>query len=117
MTTPNTLPTFYVYAPDYTDGDGYSRRLAVREKHLERTTHAIKSGYVKFGGALLSPESLDEAGQVKPDRKLTGSTLVVQDKSIQAVREWVEGDPYYINNVWDKEKLVITPIIVAHPSL
>ena len=25
---------FYVYAPDYTDPDGLSRRLSVREKHL-----------------------------------------------------------------------------------
>lgn len=40
--TPKHL--FFVYAPDYTDADAFSRRMAVREKHLVHANELVGSG-------------------------------------------------------------------------
>lgn len=39
--------SFLVYAPDYTDADALSRRLAVREQHLANAKAAIQSGFLR----------------------------------------------------------------------
>jgi hypothetical protein len=53
MSAPTT-PRFYIYAPDYTDPEAFSRRLSVRETHLERAGVAIKSGYISMSSAMTS---------------------------------------------------------------
>ncbi|KAI0691508.1 hypothetical protein BC835DRAFT_1360226 [Cytidiella melzeri] len=102
--------TFLVYAPDYTDSEASSRRLAVRPKHLERAGVMFSEGVSRIGGAMVSPDTYDT-----PDRKMVGSMMVFEAENIEAVRKIVEEDVYYTGGVWDKEKLVIIPWVSAHP--
>lgn len=39
--------SFLVYAPDYTDADALSRRLAVREQHLANAKASLQSGFLR----------------------------------------------------------------------
>lgn len=110
MATSSDLQLFIIWAPDCTDEDAFSRRMAVREQHLARAAENKKKGYVtKISGPYLTPESI-----ATPDapKKLIGSMLLVRAKSLEEVRANVESDVYWTNNVWDKEKLVIAPFMV-----
>jgi len=101
---------FVVYAPDYTDPDGLSRRLAVRTEHLEKAKPLIDEGILKVGGAMITPESFDTE-----NRKMAGSVMIFAADNIKVVRELILHDIYYTANVWDREKLVIMPFVAATP--
>jgi len=111
--TTQALHTFVIWAPDYTDEEAFSRRLAVREQHLVNLK--ARGSYVtKIAGPFLTPESI-----ATPDapKKLVGSMLLVRATSLEEVRSNVELDVYWTNDVWDKEKLVIAPISIDADNL
>jgi hypothetical protein len=87
--------------------------------------------YKEVAGGLVTPESQDATAQ---DRKFVGSVLIYETGSIESARKLVEQDLYWTENVvrlslssasarfgvelnvvfkWDKEKLVILPMIMA----
>lgn len=103
---------FLVFAPDLTDPQAHDRRLAVRLKHRERIVSSYQANFLKVGGATVTPESL----QPGAENKMTGSFLVLEAENIEEVRKFVESDVYYTGNVWDLEKLVITPLMLAVPE-
>jgi uncharacterized protein YciI len=80
---------FVVIAKDGNDPDALSRRLAVREKHLEGTTPFAASGFLQVGGALLSKEGT-----------MVGSMMVLEADSEEAVWEFLKQDIYSKANVW-----------------
>lgn len=47
--------TFLVYAPDYTDAEAFSRRMAVRDQHLARAKSLLQEGVV--GAYIRCPSS------------------------------------------------------------
>lgn len=106
----STKYTFMLYAPDYTDPDAFSRRMAVRPTHLANAKTLKEQGVMRIGGGLVDPATYQSA-----EKKLIGSMMVYEAESLEAVRKLVEADIYYTSNVWDKEKLVILPWIPAHP--
>ncbi|KAH7919250.1 hypothetical protein BV22DRAFT_1023306 [Leucogyrophana mollusca] len=108
-TSPNHHP-YMVWAPDYTDEGALARRMAVRPRHMAVANKLINSGILKVAGGLVTPESQDAA---PGDRKFVGSALIYEAESIEAARELVERDLYWTEGVWDKEKLVIYPMIMA----
>ncbi|KAL7411363.1 hypothetical protein BDY24DRAFT_417160 [Mrakia frigida] len=99
---------YVVWAPDYTDSGALGRRLAVREKHLSDTHESWKKGEMELGGGFLSTD--ENEGSSPPP--LAGSVLIVYYPSIEDVKKRIERDPYWINNVWDKEKMVVRPILL-----
>jgi len=101
---------FMVYAPDLTDEGAFQRRLSAREKHLEGVKELRASGTIKFGGALLSPESIVTADAPK---KMVGSMIVYEASSIKEVEEILKNDMFYKGAVWDLEKIIILPILAA----
>lgn len=107
------LQTFYVYAPDKKEEGILDKRLSVRSQHLERISSLIASKAIRFGGVLLDPEAKPTEADPRP--RLSGSTLVIEAESIEKVKEIITTDVYYESGVWDREKLVICPIIVATP--
>ena len=105
--------TFMVYAPDYTDPETYSRRMAVRQQHLDNAKSLKLQGVMRahaglmtsnviarlttlpgIGGGLLAPETHQTA-----DKKLIGSMLVFEMESLEDVRKLVESDVYWTSNV------------------
>ncbi|GJE97297.1 YCII domain-containing protein [Phanerochaete sordida] len=105
-----TKHTFAVYAPDYTDPEAFSRRMAVRATHLVRVKSMKEEGLLRIGGVLADPETYQSA-----EKKLVGSMLIFEAESLEAVRKIIEEDIYWSSNVWDKEKVVILPWIPAFP--
>jgi len=96
-----------------TDPEGLARRLQVRSKHLENAGIVKDSGLLKLGGAMLTPESL----QPGAEKKMIGSVMIYEAENIEEVKALVLSDVYYTAKVWDPEKLVITPVVLAIQSL
>jgi len=106
-TIPRAHP-YLVWAPDYTDDGALARRMAVRPRHFIIANKYIKQGILKVAGGLITPESLNTA-----DKKFVGSVLLYEAESIEDARKLVEQDLYWTENVWDKEKLIILPMVMA----
>ncbi|KAI6121344.1 hypothetical protein F5141DRAFT_998410, partial [Pisolithus sp. B1] len=102
--------TYIVWAPDCTDEGALARRMAVRQKHFVTANKLIKQGILKVAGGLLTPETQDAA---PGNRKFVGSALLYEAENLEAVRKLVEQDVYWTETVWDKDKIVILPIIMA----
>ncbi|KZV62278.1 hypothetical protein PENSPDRAFT_658220 [Peniophora sp. CONT] len=110
-TTPSVKHKFVVWAPDQVDA--LTRRLSVREAHLKGAGQLKEKGILLYGGATLTPESI---AAIQPsEKKMTGSMLLYEAESIDVIREIIEKDVYYVNNVWDTGKIVIAPFVGAMP--
>ncbi|KAG7090925.1 hypothetical protein E1B28_009999 [Marasmius oreades] len=102
----------YTYAPDRTEEGTFERRMSVRPQHIEGLKANVANGSIRVAGALLTPESLHAAQE---DKRMIGSTFIWEAESLEEVREKLSKDPYWTNAVWDKEKIVVTPIAAATP--
>jgi len=110
MSTASFLHKFVVWAPDMTDPDALHRRMSVRARHMEKVEAMRQSGFLITGGALLSPIPIDLSVL---EKKMVGSMMICQADSIETVRKVLESGPYYNNDVWDKERLLILPFLTA----
>jgi uncharacterized protein YciI len=110
MSSDPALHTFFVYAPDKLEEGTFEKRLAVREQHLTVARQNISEKVIRFGGALMTPESLQSE-----QKKLIGSTMVFSAPNIDVVRKLIESDIYYTTGVWDPERIVITPMLALTP--
>jgi len=108
MSTTPAKSQFVIWAPDYTDAEALNRRLAVRGQHIQKVVELFKTGVIKTGGVTITPETY-----LTESKKMSGSMLVVEMESLEAVRKYVEEDVYWSGNVWDKEKIVIMPFAPA----
>ncbi|EKM80793.1 hypothetical protein AGABI1DRAFT_83753 [Agaricus bisporus var. burnettii JB137-S8] len=108
----NTRPRFFIYAPDNTKEGTLDKRLSVRAKHLETATANFGSGFVRVAGALVTPESI-----ASPDapKKMVGSAFICEAEHIDQVWEMLKKDIYYTSGVWDVEKIVVLPYMIATP--
>ena len=94
------MPQFLILTDDYKDPDALSRRLSVRETHLQRMREERVKGNFIIGGAKLNDQG-----------NMHGSMLVVQLENEDEVKKWVEEDPYVTGKVW--EKIEILPFRIA----
>jgi len=102
---------FFVYAPDYADSDALNRRLKVRQQHLDGVRPLIENEWSRVAGALVTEQSL----QPGADKQFLGSAFIIKAESLEEVRKRMEADVYWTENVWDKEKMVITAFLSATP--
>jgi uncharacterized protein YciI len=93
------MPQFLILADDYKDAEALNRRLSVREDHLKRMRTEKAEGRFVIGGAKLS------------EGKMIGSMLVVNLDDEEAVKKWINVDPYFTGKVW--EIIQILPFRVA----
>ncbi|KAH8116758.1 hypothetical protein DFH11DRAFT_1505255 [Phellopilus nigrolimitatus] len=100
------LDHFLIYAPYRTDEGIQQRRSAVIQEHLERIQRLAESKTLKVGGPLMDPESI-----ASEEKRAVASCMIIVTPSYDAARKLIEEDPYYIGEVWDKEKLEITPFV------
>ncbi len=81
------------------DGEGkLDKRMEVRPRHLE-------------GMKKLSEHIISAGGLLDEDGKMKGSALIMDFESRKELDEYIENEPYVLENVW--EKIVIEPINVV----
>jgi len=105
------LHQFVVYCLDKTDEECMTRRLGVREQHLKGAKLLLNKGTMKFGGALLTPESIIDGNE----RKMIGSMVVMEGESEKQIKDIIENDIYYTSGVWDPAGITIRPFVQASP--
>jgi len=103
---------FLVYAQDNADPETLQRRLSARSEHLGRAKSFVADGVFKVLGPTLTLDSALPGTQPK----MNGSMFVAEASSIEEVKQIVESDVYYKTDVWDKEKIIITPMILTAPA-
>ncbi|KAN0139636.1 hypothetical protein V8E53_002298 [Lactarius tabidus] len=95
-----TRQTYVVWAPADTKPEVLERRTAVLRDHLKNIARLAKEGTLKLGGPMAEPVSGDSSG----------SLLVLEAESLEAVREIVQNDPFWTGDVWNKEKVEIKTV-------
>ncbi|KAI0797359.1 hypothetical protein BC629DRAFT_1439235 [Irpex lacteus] len=103
--------SFLVVAPDYTDTNALKMRNENQAAHVEHMGDVGKAGILRTGGGSLAHDSYDFLNGAK----LTGSIMIFESESIEAVRKIIEDDVYWTEPVWDHEKLQIIPFFSPAP--
>ncbi|KAH9919710.1 uncharacterized protein B0H18DRAFT_1026807 [Fomitopsis serialis] len=107
----------YVFTAPYKteDPEAMKRRAQHRPAHVQRLTGMWDDGTVQLGGPMLSSDS-NPAGPPS-DLKAISSFIIFRAESIEKVREIVESDLFYTEDIWVKEEIRINPILAAGPAL
>jgi len=80
---------FLLTAYDGKDSEALERRMAVREKHLEKVKILKERGELLFGGAILNDEG-----------NMIGSAVVYEFPDRNALDKMLLDEPYCTNDVW-----------------
>ena len=80
---------FLLIAKDGDDAEALERRLKARDAHIAYSDEAVKRGEQLVAAALL-----DDKGDMR------GSAVVVDFENIEALKKWLEVEPYMTGNVW-----------------
>jgi uncharacterized protein YciI len=80
---------FVVIGIDGNDEEAKPRRQAARQDHIKRGDELLASGNLWYGAALLHD-----------DGSMEGSMYVVDFPSEEALREWLDTEPYVVGKVW-----------------
>jgi len=94
------MQQYLITALDGTDAAARDRRMATRPTHFVRARELKASGNFITGGAILNDEG-----------EMIGSMMVMQFDTEQALREWMDTEPYITGNVW--QKIEVRPFKVA----
>ncbi|PVU93320.1 hypothetical protein BB559_003319 [Furculomyces boomerangus] len=100
----NNMNKYLIVVKDFADSECLSRRLSVRQRHMEGAKIIKQNQVLDIGGAILD-ESQDD--------KMSGSFLIVNADSVEDVRTLLKNDIYGQSRVWDVENAQITKIKVA----
>lgn len=98
--TKNTTMQFLLIAYDGTDKDALSRRMSVREEHLQQIRILKRSGEFISGGAIL-----DDSGE------MIGSSILYEFPDRATLDERLRDEPYITKGVW--KKIEIRPFRLA----
>lgn len=91
---------FQILAFDAQDEGAYERRMKARPAHAEMIKSYKEKGHMILGAALLDD-----------DGKMIGSSIVVDFPDHAAVEEWLNEEPYVLEDVW--EEVNILPCQIA----
>lgn len=80
---------FLITAYDGTDDEAPARRHACKKEHVALGNEMIRSGNVLFSTAILDDKE-----------ETVGSMRVMQFESRAQLDEWLESEPYVVNDVW-----------------
>lgn len=82
----------------YDNDNSLEKRLNARDEHINRTKEFMKLGKIKTAAALIE------------DDKMVGSTLFVDFENDDELNDWLESEPYVLQNVWNMEDIQINPV-------
>jgi hypothetical protein len=83
-------------------------RRRVRAQHLERVRHLAASGRLVLAGPMPAVDSPDPG-----DAGFDGSLIVAEFDSLDAALEWLRGDPYVTDGVF--ESYEVKPFVRTLP--
>ncbi|CAH7674296.1 expressed protein [Phakopsora pachyrhizi] len=100
--------TYLVNAPDVETG---SNRQQLRSQHVEVARKGLKSGRIINGGACLETDPpISNSSSTNPN-PMKGSWLLIRACSLKEARQMCLNDIYITGGAWDKDKLLIQPVI------
>ncbi|KAK4058154.1 hypothetical protein OIO90_000893 [Microbotryomycetes sp. JL221] len=82
-----------------------SKRLDVRQQHLDNAKAAFQRGWMLQGGATFAEEH---------GSKMTGSFILIRGESKQHVKDLLSKDIYTTGGAWDIDNATITAVVVAN---
>ena len=82
---------YLIQALDHTDPEALSRRLAVREAHINTINELKAQGHMHMGAALLDD-----------DGKMIGSVIICEFNDRAELDAWLAVEPYVTGKVWEK---------------
>lgn len=91
---------YLVLAYDNNDDGASERRMQSREEHTKLISYYKEKGNMIMGAALLDD-----------DGNMIGSTIIVDFPSEEDLHEWLEKEPYVLNDVWREANIL--PCAVA----
>jgi len=80
---------FIITGRDGSDSGALQRRMQAREEHLRGVDQMVREGKLLYAAAMLSEEGT-----------MTGSTMIVDFESREALDGYLETEPYVTGNVW-----------------
>lgn len=84
----------------YDNDNALEKRMQAREKHVEGTQALMKSEKIISACALIE------------DEKMVGSSVVTNFENDDEFNEWLENEPYVVNDVWNMDEIQIVPVKV-----
>ena len=97
---------YAIFATDVNDSN--ARREATRPRHLEYVQSLIDEGRLVIAGPHPAIDSPDPG----PDG-MSGSLIVAEFDSLRDASDWVAGDPYVAEGVF--ESVTIKPFLKVYP--
>lgn len=91
---------YLVLAYDNDDEGAPERRMESREDHIKLISEYKEKGNMIMGAALLDD-----------DGKMIGSSIIVDFPNEEELHEWLEKEPYVLNDVWGEANIM--PCAVA----
>ena len=82
----------------YDNEGALEKRLEVRDAHVESARKMMAEGKIIDAGALIEED------------QMVGSTLYVDFKNDDEINQWLESEPYVVNNVWNMDEFQIVPV-------
>jgi uncharacterized protein YciI len=85
------------------------KRAAARPAHLKRVDELINAGKMILAGPFPAIDSPDPG-----PAGMTGSLIVAEFESLEAARQWINGDPYVTQGVF--AKVTVRPFKKVFPA-
>ena len=84
------------------DGEGkLDKRMEVRPRHLE-------------GMKKLNEHIISAGGLLDDEGKMKGSALIMDFKSRRELDDYIAGEPYVVENVWEKIEIEPINVVIAN---
>ncbi|RDX54422.1 hypothetical protein OH76DRAFT_1397713 [Lentinus brumalis] len=113
MSPPALRKNYYlVHAPDLPN----AQRGKHTPKHVDYSLPLVKSGHMIAAGGIL-PQTAHSSDADVAD-KILGTFLLVQADTVEQAWERLKGDTFWTSGeVWDREKVTVTPVYVGAPKV
>jgi len=92
---------FLIHALDSTKEGTLERRMSVRPKHLEHVAGYRENGHVIGAGGILNDNG-----------DMIGSFLVMEFDSRAELDEYIAGEPYVVNGVWEDVRVESVNVVI-----
>ncbi|TFK84856.1 hypothetical protein K466DRAFT_495826 [Polyporus arcularius HHB13444] len=113
MSVPALKKNYYlIHAPDIPN----AQRAKHIAAHMATSAPLVQSGYIVAGGGFL-PQTA-HSSDADALAKISGSFILVQADTAEQAWETLRKDAFWESGeVWDREKVTVTPVYVGVPKV